>query len=225
MWLEVVYRPTSLFSLRRSDATNPAAKTLFSPSPYAVKMALLNVAITFFSIETALKNFEFIKNLEIHFNLPKYLCANNCFIKIQKEPKKAKPGIVFESTVAFREYVYFGNDIKIIFKLDNISNVDFLKSLLIRINCFGKRGCFFQFIKFNLYDVIPDGYSYLLTKDSIEDGKEKILIKMDDFSKESTFLKVSTYSPESNNCRNSKIYCFNIKQLRANKNFTLYRKV
>ena len=46
MWLAVSYQPTSLFSLKLSSATNSAGKSLPVPSPYAVKMALLNAIIT-----------------------------------------------------------------------------------------------------------------------------------------------------------------------------------
>ena len=47
MWLEIIYKPTSLFSLKLSSSTNSAGKTLPCPSPYSVKMALLNAIITY----------------------------------------------------------------------------------------------------------------------------------------------------------------------------------
>ena len=41
-----VFQPTTLFSLKDSNSTNSGAKSLFLPSPYAIKMAILNQAIT-----------------------------------------------------------------------------------------------------------------------------------------------------------------------------------
>jgi len=64
----VIYKPTALFSLKDSNATNSGAKSLFMPSPYSIKMAILNQAITldgvdfngkknqFFSIRQRCKN-------------------------------------------------------------------------------------------------------------------------------------------------------------------------
>jgi len=46
MQFSVKYMPTALFSLKDSNATNSGAKALFLPSPYAIKMAILNQAIT-----------------------------------------------------------------------------------------------------------------------------------------------------------------------------------
>ncbi|EYE89418.1 hypothetical protein Q428_02925 [Fervidicella metallireducens AeB] len=208
MWLEVVYRPTSLFSLRKSEATNPAAKTLISPSPYSVKMALINACITFFSLDLALEKFELIRDLEILFNLPQYFCINNSFVKIQKEPKVKENGKAFQPTVAFREYIYYNDTVKIAFKTNNESEEKFLKLLLMRINYFGKRGSFFQYSCYNSYtDELPDGYCYLFTKESIDDNKKKILIKMDDFSHEAKFENISNYS-ESKAMRDTKIFLF-----------------
>ena len=44
MWLVARYAPTALFSLKPSLATSSGATTLLAPTPYALKMALLDVA-------------------------------------------------------------------------------------------------------------------------------------------------------------------------------------
>ena len=51
MKFSVVYKPTALFSLRDSNSTNSGAKSLFLPSPYAVKMAFLSQAISLGGID------------------------------------------------------------------------------------------------------------------------------------------------------------------------------
>lgn len=139
MWLEIVYKPTTLFSLKVSTATNSAGKSLPVPSPYSVKMALLNAIITYDSVKTALKNFELIRDLEFRFWISNSFVINNCMIKIQKlkrnelsskekaemrknglsdenikaieiNKKKVDP---FQPVVAFREYVFLNSDLKI----------------------------------------------------------------------------------------------------------------
>lgn len=47
----VKYLPTALFSLKDSNSTNSGAKSLFLPSPYSIKMALLNQIITIEGVE------------------------------------------------------------------------------------------------------------------------------------------------------------------------------
>lgn len=237
MLLEVVYKPTSLFSLRKSDATNPAAKSLIAPSPYSIKMALINAAITFKSFDDDI--FEMIKNLEIHYNLPDFICVNNCFVKNQSkyEIKTKKEdvnledieGHAFKTTIGFREYVYYNDLVKILIKTEikEKEKIDFLKSLLIRINYFGKRGCFFQFMEAKEYndDRRPLGYSYIFDEViSAKHEKNMIIFKMDDVDKGAKFTNMNSYSREKAK-RISKIYCFEYEQYRANKNFTLLRKI
>ncbi|HHW57317.1 hypothetical protein [Thermoanaerobacter uzonensis] len=235
MFLEAVYKPTSLFSLRRSDATNPAAKSLIAPSPYSIKMALINAAITFKSFDDNI--FEMIKNLEIHYNLPDYICINNCFVKNQSkyEIKTKKSdvdlekieGLAFKTTIGFREYVYYSDLIKILIRVKREENIDFLKSLLMRINYFGKRGSFFQFIEAKEYidNERPSGYSYIFDDAVLNNYNHNMIIfKMDDVDKNAKFDNMNSYSKEKA-MRVSKIYCFEYEQYRANKNFTLLRKI
>lgn len=226
MWLEVIYRPTTLFSLKQSDATNSAAKTLPVPSPYTLKMALLNAIIIFDSKESAVDLFEKIKNLELQFSLPQNFIINNCFIKIHKEMRsesKKDEWDTFQSTVAFREYVYFDDVIKIAIKLDeNDNQCEFLKKWLPHINYFGKRGCFFQFTKFNLIDTLSEDYSSIFEEDSIL--KPGTFYKMDDFGKKTTFEKVNTYSSEKTD-RLPRTYLFPINSLKMTKGFTFYKRV
>jgi len=149
MWFEFVYQPTTLFTLKASDATNSAGKSLLSPSPYAVKMALLNAICTFDSVSAAAEqHFVLIRDLEIQFALPEYIAVNNCFIKIIKEDDHPRgPEDLFKSTVAFREFVYFSGELKIAVKLPpNFiqSQIEFLKRYFVRINYFGKQASLYQ---------------------------------------------------------------------------------
>ena len=81
MYLKVDFEPTSLLSIKKSEATNSTGKSLFSPSPYSIKMALLNAIITYDSLNAAKVNFNMIRDLVISFRLPKNIVVNNCFIK------------------------------------------------------------------------------------------------------------------------------------------------
>ncbi|MBK9150373.1 MAG: hypothetical protein IPM26_04965 [Saprospiraceae bacterium] len=159
----VKYLPTALFSLKDSNATNSGAKTLFLPSPYSIKMALLNQIIIAEGIETFNQReveiikgkkkktekresevFELIRDANISYFLLRgsRFCVNNAFVKILK-PARENPG--FDRTVSFREYIHITHPLEIIFEVSDLSQSEFLKNYLHKINYFGKRGCFFSF--------------------------------------------------------------------------------
>jgi len=255
MWLAVSYQPTSLFSLKMSKATNSAGKSLPVPSPYAVKMALLNAIITYGSLKTAKNNFSLIRDLELRFSLPKQWVVNNCMLKIFKmkrneysstekeelrkrefsneeikrmeyERKIRNP---FQSTVAFREYVYLSNTFKIAVNVKNKhyqlsdEELKFLTKWFMHIYYFGKKGCFVQFIGFEVIPELPDSYSKILD-DSIPFG---IMFPLDDVekSKKTSFENMSNYSTEKNAKRIQQIHVFPFRQKAANKNFTMYERI
>ena len=227
MWLEIEYSPTSLFSLKSSQSTSSGGKSLFTPSPYAVKMALLNAIITYDSLEIAKSNFEFIRDLNMVFKLPNNLVVNNCMIRILKDNDKVKKEvreiIPFKSTVAFREYVYLHGNIKVSIDISNLENdkIEFLKKWFMHINYFGKKGCFFQFISSKISEKIDhQNYSFEF------DGKltPGVLSKMDDIAPEAVFENVDNYNSKKA-LRISQIYNIPINQVNSSKEYHVYKNI
>lgn len=186
--------PTSLFSLKDSNSTNSGAKSLFLPSPYAVKMAILNQAITAGNQLESLsakksKEFDYISKTKISFSIYGGFCVNNSFIKIQR-PKRE--GIGYQSTVSFREFVHISNKIELIFEPDCEEAKIFLMKYIYKINYFGKRGSFFQFLKYHENPKENNVKEFNTTELSAG-----ILQEYDDFPKNATFEKVSNYSPKT----------------------------
>lgn len=215
----VLFQPTTLFSLKDSNSTNSGARSLLLPSPYAIKMAILNQAITLDGIdfETGGKKnkfFQTVRDVKLGYFLKGDFCTNNCFVKILK-PSRSTPGAVQE-TVSFREYIFINESIEIIFNTKDEEDVKFLKRYLHRINYFGKRGCFFQFIE---YRDIPNEPNVL----PFESGKliPGILQQYDDFGKVE-FDNVSNFS-SSNTKRVSEVLILPILQVSASKSYTHYR--
>lgn len=225
MIFSAVYKPTALFSLRDSNSTSSGAKSLFLPSPYAIKMALINQAISLggvnFNAEP--QKFHVIRDLKINFRISGDFCVNNCLLKIQKK-RGDEP---FKPTVGFREYLFLDSDLEIIFET-NANDVDlfdktednmlFLKKYLCTINQLGKRGCFFQFVKFNdnplPANVLP-----------FEIGRQLfygILQEYDDFDENLIFDNVNSYS-ESKTKRVKKIMVLPIMRTNASKSYTTYK--
>jgi len=231
MWLIIKYSPTTLFSLKNSLATNSAGKSLLSPTPYSVKMALLNAIITYESLESAQANFNLIRDLEMRFSLPDSLVVNNCLIRVLKDNDKAskedKEDKPFKQSIAFREYVYLNDDIEIAINLNSEKiilpeNIFYLKKWFLHINYFGKKGCFFQFKGFSeLNDLDDSRFCSLITKGF----KPGIFMQLDDVDRKADFESMNNYNSEKKALRNNLLYSFPVSLKQMNKSYSLYERI
>lgn len=216
MKFSVIYQPTNLFSLKDSNSTNSGAKSLLIPSPYSIKMALFNQAISIHGKENfeekKSKEFDFIKNALIEYRVAGSFCVNNCFVTIQslRDGKyRGKP--------SFREYIFLSDRIEIIFKVKNEEAKQYLKKYLHRINYFGKRGCFFQFVDYpekpgepNVKEFDASNFSY------------GILQEFDDISPKANFDNVDNFDSASAK-RDKKILVIPVRNLNSSKSYTHYK--
>ncbi len=219
-----IFQPTTLFSLKDSNSTNSGAKSLFIPSPYAIKMAILNQAITIDGIDFGIgkeknKWFHIVRDTEITYFLNGSFCVNNCFVKILK-PSRSKPGEVQE-TVSFREYIHINEPIEIIFSLKNKGEAAFLKQYIHRINYFGKRGCFFQFLEYKEATSEPNVDTFGATIPSTEG----LLQQFDDFGEKFLFEHVNNYGGKSSNKRQNVIKILPLLRQSSSKSFTHYKVI
>lgn len=215
MRFSAIYKPTALFSLRDSNSTSSGAKSLFLPSPYAIKMAFLNQAISLGGVNfnESKNHFNAIRDVNISYYIKGNFCVNNCFIKIQKQ-RDNEP---FKSTVSFREYVFLDNELEIIFDVSNDADTTFLKQYLHRINYFGKRGCFFQFMKYNDEPSEPNVKVF-----DVKTLSFGILQEYDDFDKKLTFDNVNSFS-SSKTIRSKRIMVLPLSTVSSSKSYTNYR--
>jgi len=217
MEFSAIYRSTALFSLRDSNSTSSGAKSLFLPSPYAIKMAFLSQAISlggedFYENK---KHFEIIRDANISYNIKGNFCVNNCFVKIQKQ----RDNDPFKPTVSFREYVFLDDDLEIIFKVKSNEDVVFLKQYLHRINYLGKRGCFFQFVKYNDEPNEPNVKTF-----DVKNLSFGVLQEYDDFENKLSFANVNSYS-DVKTTRVKKILILPLSTVSSSKSYTNYRTV
>lgn len=236
MKFSVKYVPTSLFSLKESNSTNSGAKSLLLPSPYSIKMAILNQAITIGGelelLET--KNselFRYIRDAKIGFFIEdeSYFCVNNSFVKIlklkedkrskkQKEEENSEFISGFGQTVAFREYIYLSNQIEIIFEVENKEQKNYLKKYLHKINYFGKRGCFFQFVD---YKDEPNHANVMeFSSTNLTSG---IIQEYDDFDSQTTFDNVNNFSTSTTK-RKKTILNVPVIRFNSSKSYSIFKR-
>ncbi len=191
MWLIAEYLPTSLFSLRASNATNAAAKTLLLPSPYCVKMALLDASYRRDGISNTETRFEWIRGLDVRFEVPQHAVVNTCFVKIQKWN-----GESWGDTFALREYVFYEGTLKIAFTSKILGEEwrEQLPFLLPHVNQLGKRGCFMQLLGApeELEGELPATFAAPIAQGGLRGGV--ILQPLDDMKEDASLAKVSNFA-------------------------------
>lgn len=151
MWQVVSFLPVGLFSLRPYNATSSGGKTLLVPTPFAVKMALLDVLFREQGSAAAERWWPSVRALSVALRLPRRVVVNHTFVKILRTKKNGASddngtGLVtpMNNTIAFREYVGFGGAFDL--ALGGEGNSD-LAALLAQVNYFGKRGGFVQLLR------------------------------------------------------------------------------
>lgn len=216
MKFSAIYQPTNLFSLKDSNSTNSGAKSLLIPSPYSIKMALFNQAITIEGTdifkEQHSKKFAFIKDATIEYRVLGSFCVNNCFVTIQS----FRDG-TYRGKPSFRQYIYLSDNLEIIFDVNNNEAKQFLQKYLHRINYFGKRGCFFQFIGYRDTPSEPN-----VKKFNACDFTPGILQEFDDISPKAQFANINNYD-KSGAKRQKRVLVIPVKNLNSSKSYTHYR--
>ena len=211
MWIVAQYLPVAPFSLKPAAATSSGGKTLLAPTPYAIKMALLDVAIRTLGLADGERLFPDLRDLSISLAMPIDLVVIKGFSKIQRPLKdkgdeqkaleaQARGHWPMQPTIAYREYVYYRDAFQL--ALTSSSEERPLPSelyqLLTCINYFGKRGGFVQIVGPPQHlEQLPDGQFIELTPDTLRPfhtgGTLQVL---DDCGKSLTFQRANIYSAE-----------------------------
>lgn len=205
MWTIAEYQPTSLFSLRPYTATTSGGKSLIVPTPFAVKMALLDVAIRTQGLARGQELFPALRDLQVAVRLPQRIVVNNTFAKILrlKEVKTkasdketaiaravAERQWPFQKTIAFREYVQFGGPLVLAFQRMSLED---LIPLLLQINYLGKRGGFIQLLRLpEMAKELPASFT-MLTEGVNGTFPLGVLQMVDDCGPSLTFDKANVY--------------------------------
>src|SRR5947209_11040019 len=103
MWIMARYLPVALFSLKPAAATSSGGKTLLIPTPYAIKMALLDVAIRTRGIAEGERLFPLLRDLSISFELPNDLVVMKGFSKSWRPVESKDSQKKDETREAFEE--------------------------------------------------------------------------------------------------------------------------
>lgn len=205
-WLIAAYRPVTLFSLRMTHATSKGGKTLVVPTPYCIKMALLDACFRRYSAAEALpwahRIMGWLMGRAVCVRPPRHCVVNNTFVKVLDWSREPVDG-PFKNTIAYREFAFFGGDEMLLaIESTGLSEEDesTLKQLFAHINTLGKRGSFFQFMGVERAEGhLPFGFTISRPDASFDQiASYKLTQALDDFGDAlgkpaKAFDRVSTY--------------------------------
>jgi hypothetical protein len=239
MWVLAEYQPTTLFSLRPATATTSGGKSLITPTSFAVKMALLDVAIRTQGLEAGRALFPTLRSLRVALRLPEQIVVNSTFTRILrlKEIKSAaseKPAAIaeakansqwpFQRTIAYREYVQFGGALVLAFQG---MALEVLSALLFQLNYLGKRGGFMQLRRLpEAADELPTGFTEVTS--SVSGAFPLgVLQLVDDFGPTMTFEHADIYNEKGIRLGKERVLHHVVlpyQVARSSRSFTLYER-
>lgn len=194
MWVIADYEPVAIFGLRPSNTTSSGGKSLLIPTPYAIKMALLDRIIRYEGLDVGRAYFPMVRDLDILMQIPSAVCVNRTFQKVLRPTsEKAK---VWTETIAQREYcVHSGVMSLAIYSADDAFALEVLPHALSMVNYFGRRGGFFQCVALNQSENAPqDGYVDLGNAIDLSRLTPGFLQRMDDMRRNAQFEEISTFA-------------------------------
>ena len=223
MWITVDYEPVAAFGLRPSNTTSSGGKSLLAPTPYAIKMGLLDRMIRLGGLGYGVERFPLVRDLTIWLRVPLAVCVNRTFQKILR-PQTGSA--VWNSTIAQREYVFHAGTLSLAFRLSEAAFADDLAFFLPAINYFGRKGGFIQYIGHQLHPdelPAPSQGEYVDLCHATETIGFGFLQRMDDMRPDATFDDVSVYdSPRSDGGRVSYNVIFPYRLAHHGFNHTVY---
>jgi hypothetical protein len=240
MWMVARYAPTALFSLKPAAATSSGGKTLICPTPFAIKMALLDGALRTLGQSEGQKFWPAIRDLQLKIALPDRMAVINTFTKIVR-PKKNGPsdddgtGLTtpLGSTIAYREYVSFGGTISIAAQTSTDDRlIDVLTELFAHITYLGKRGGFLQLLTrpIAIDDADPHAETgwVTLTQDQASFTMGGTLQMLDDCGSKMTFEHANIYSGKRITLGKERVLHHIVlpyQLTRSSRGFTLYERI
>jgi len=234
MWLIAEYEAVTLFSLKLSSATASGGKTLLVPTPYALKMALLDVACRTLGVAQAENLWPQIRDLSVALRPAPQVVVTNLFQKVLR-PRRNPIGFdepdagPFQKTIGYREYVQLIGSLGIALGFEDGALAERLSGLLLNINYLGKRGGFVQLLPPpRSTNELPEGFVEA-TANQAAFALNGTLQVLDDCTDQLTFAKADIYSGEKIRMGKERILrnivLPNYRLTRSSKSFSLYERV
>lgn len=203
MWTQAHYEQVALFSLKSSGATSSGGKTLLCPTPFALKMALLDALIRTQGLARAQQDWPLLRDLRVQIRLPQRMMVLHTFTKVVRQRRGGAADAMgngietpFMKTIAYREYVQYDGGFTLALQAASGDQLPaLLTGVLPQINYLGKRGGFIQLVQLDAPVAVLDGAGFVpLTTPQIGFVAGGIIQMLDDCGPAMTFEQADIYS-------------------------------
>ncbi len=233
MWTMVTYQPVGLVSLKLSTATSTGGKSLLLPTPFAYKMAVLDIILREMGVEKGKALWPAVRDARIALLGPERIAVTNTFTKILRPDRNfgapdPDTGLMrpMLKTIGFREYVQWQGPLHVAFRPGKDAAGDWPRWLSI-ITYLGKRGGFIQAVEVTQTDTLPQGFT-LLEPQRGQFPVAGILQVMDDCAPHLTFDQVDIYSNKNMKTGKDRLLhqvILPYRLTKASRGFTLYQRL
>lgn len=202
MWIIGDYEATSLFSLKPAMATSSGGRTLLIPTPFAVKMAILDVIIRTEGVSTGQALWPLLCELTIAVRPARLLVVNHTFTRILKPRRKPAEGGSaragpLQKTIGYREYVYMDGPFALGLQISEEVIHQRWQGWLAGIQSLGKRGSFVQLRAIpTLHERLPQGFTILDGVLPATFSRDSLIQEVDDSAPHTAFTRVNIYHPD-----------------------------
>ena len=146
-WLVARFEVAGLFSLKSSLATSSVGKTLVTPTPYAIKMGVIDAAFRAgLTDEECAALTLALARTAVRIAPTAHAVVTHTFVKVRQEPKTPQE-TPYISNIAYREIAHCLGEWQWAFDLGHIDpdGTAWLETALAHVTYVGKRGSLIQF--------------------------------------------------------------------------------
>lgn len=202
MWTIAEYESTSLFTLKPATATASGGKTLLVPTPYSIKMALLDAACRLEGVAAGEAAWVWLGAVGVALRPPQAVVVNHTFMKLLRPRRNpaahgsADEGY-FGRTIAYREYAYLHGPFALALLTDTEAQADSVGRWLLNVNYLGRRGGFVQLVASpHRADTLPDDFIRLDAPADAFSLGGTLLTQLDDVGDGLTFARANIYTSD-----------------------------
>lgn len=200
MWIVAEYEASSLFSLKPATATTSGGKTLLIPTPFAIKMALVDVICRSAGRDAAESAWAWLGAAPVAIRPAEQVVINNTFIKVLRPRRNPAPAGssdagYFMRTIAYREYAQMEGTFQIAIGDVPDEARKPMMQWLASINYLGKRGSFIQLVDLpQLDETLSDDFVLLDGSMPTHIPLDSLMTQVDDVADKVSFQQVDIYS-------------------------------
>jgi hypothetical protein len=243
-WLALTYEPVAPFSLRPSLSTSAGGKTLLVPTPYAIKLALVDAEARRKGAASAEGLLTGLRTAAMAILPARRATVTNTFERVlklyQAKQKKtandeeddgdAEQGRPFVRTIRYREICLLSGPLVVAVGLRDPALVDAVLIAAHHVNYFGRRGGFFQLIEAERVSVpdprasVVDPLGWTPRQSPVGD----VACLLDDLGPEASLSTISPFTSESASWERQRVQHMRILAMRrvaSSAHFTLYERV